>query len=182
MTARADLHAGVDGRWREALILGGLTALALSLRLVALTHWIDAPGDGVVYAKVADDWARSPYLPIHEIFSKWLPGYVALTGLFGILVPDPWISPRILNVILGTCSVPVFFLLVRTVYGPVVALFSALFLAVLPLHVALSATSMPDVSIVVEILAGTALLIRAAEGTKTRTLYLTSRWHRSCSR
>ncbi|HKX17731.1 MAG TPA: glycosyltransferase family 39 protein [bacterium] len=159
-------------RRREALILGGITALALLLRLVALTHWIDAPGDGVVYAKVADDWARSPYLPIHEIFYNWLPGYVALTGLFGILVPDPWLSTRILNVVLGTCCIPVFFFLVRNIYGPVVAVFSALFLAVLPLHVALSATSMPEVSIVVEILAGTALFIRAAGATKNQGLYL----------
>ena len=154
----------------EPLVIAALTLLALVLRLIALLYWTDAPGDGPIRAMLAYRWWMSHSIPTH---GGWPPGFKLLTGAFYPVVHDPVVSTRILNVILGTATVPVFYLFVRRVYNGMVALFSALLLAVFPLHIALSATSLSEPSALFEIVLGALLVMIAAETTRRQWLYLT---------
>lgn len=141
-------------------ILAILTFTAFVIRLLVIIYWMDAPGDGPVKAMYAYNWSQSPWF---ETSGIWLPGFLYLTGLFNIIVPNPLVSIRILNLILGTLTVPVFYLLVRKIFGYIPALFAAGVLSVLPLHVGLSASSMTDVSCLFEIILGMYCTIQATE-------------------
>jgi 4-amino-4-deoxy-L-arabinose transferase-like glycosyltransferase len=96
-----------------------------------------------------------------------------LGGLFSSLVDNPLFSCKILNLIIGTMTVPVFYLLIGRVYDDATAFFSALILAFLPLHIDLSAGSLTEASLLFEIIGGTlALLLAAQETTKKQYLYI----------
>ena len=146
-----------------------LTLTALVIRVLVLIYWVDVPGDGPTKAMYAYNWHKSPYIVTQGV---WLPGFLYLTGLFSFIVPNPLISIRILNLILGTLTIPMFYLLVRKVFGNLPALFAAGVLSLLPLHVGLSASSMTDVSFLLEIIAGIFFIIKATEMTSKRKAYL----------
>lgn len=153
----------------ESLFLICLVSVAFVLRLMGIIFYIDVPGDGPTRAIIAYNWFQSPYFSTH---GAWPPGFMYLAGIFHFLVGDPVVSTRILNLILGTLTVPFFYLLVRKVYGPSAAVFSALILVILPLHVALSATSLTEASFLFEMIAGMVFLIIASERIKGQMLYL----------
>lgn len=145
---------------RGAALLLALTFVAFVLRLLPVIAWQEVGGDGPTRAIWAYNWSRAPRLVLHGV---WLPGFMYVTGAFSFLVRDPAISLRVFNLVLGTLTIPVFYLLTRRLYGPSAALFSALILALLPLHVGLSATSLTEVSFVFEVLLGTLLFLKAGD-------------------
>lgn len=104
-------------------------------------------------------WSISPVFRPHVV---WLPGYIYLSGMFHTIVHDPLMSTRILNLILGTLSVPVFYLLIRRIFDDTSALIGAALLAVFPFHIKLSVTSLTEISFLFEIILGTFLIIKAA--------------------
>ncbi len=134
---------------------------ALVVRVVVLLWTVDAPGDGPSRALAAFHWAGSPSFPTWGV---WPPGFLLLSGCAEALVGDPRISARLLNVLLGSLTVPLLYLLARRLYGWSVAVASGAALALLPLHVELSASSLSEPAFVVELVAGTLLLIGAPEG------------------
>lgn len=68
-----------------------------------------------------------------------------LVGLVAFLVPDPRWAARVLSLTTGTVTVPVLASLAARIVGPGPALAAAALLAVLPIHVTLSASSLIDV-------------------------------------
>ncbi len=154
----------------KLLIFVLLPLAAFVIRLLAVLFWIDVPGDGPARAILAYNWSRSPYIVIHD--SGWLPGFTYQAGILSLIVRDPAVSTRVLNLAMGTFTLPVFYLLIRRVFGQSTALFSALVLVFFPLHIGLSASSLTEASFLFELVAGVALLIAAAENTRSRALYL----------
>ena len=134
-----------------------LMLAALLIRGVALMTTVDVPGDGPSRATIAYEWSQAPYL---AKAGGWPPGFMYLAGTFGYIVDDPSIASRILNVILGTLTVAVFYSLVAGIFGPTTALISAAALVMFPLHVHLSASSLTETSFLFEIVAGVELLRR----------------------
>lgn len=76
----------------------------------------------------------------------WLPLGEVLVGLVAFLVPDPRWAARALSLVTGTLTVPLLASLSARIVGPEPALAAAALLAVLPIHVTLSASSLIDVS------------------------------------
>jgi hypothetical protein len=146
-----------------------LTALAAFLRGGMLLSTIDTPGDGPVKALLAHEWASAPRLVLHGV---WLPGYLYLTGLVSYFLPM-WIALRLFNAIVGTATVPVIFMGVAQAFGPSTGLLAAALVAVLPLHVELSASSLSEASAIFELLLGMALLTMAARSHGRRRAVLT---------
>ena len=136
-----------------------LTILAALIRTAVLLATVDTPGDGPVRALAAYSWSQAPHLVRHGI---WLPGFLYLTGLVSYLFPV-WIAVRLLNVVVGAVTIPVFFVAVAPVFGPATAFLGAAWLAVFPLHVELSASSLTQVSAAFEMLLGMVFLRMAAQ-------------------
>lgn len=141
------------------VVVLSLTIIALVLRLAAFFLFREKGGDGPAHAILAYMWSISPSLRPHD---AWLPGYIYLTGAFNLIVGDPLISTRILNLFFGTLTVPVFFLMIRRIFGHIPALLSATLLAVFPLHIALSVTSLGAVSFLFEIITGMLFVLYAS--------------------
>jgi hypothetical protein len=136
-----------------------LTALAALLRGGMLLSTIDVPGDGPTKAWMAYNWATAPHVVLHGI---WPPGLLYLTGPVTYFLP-PWIALRPFNAIVGTATVPPFYITLARLFGPSTGLLAAAFIAVFPLHVELSASSLTEASAIVELLLGMTFLTMAAQ-------------------
>jgi hypothetical protein len=146
-----------------------LLVIAFLVRLAVLILTVDIPGDGPTHAMIGYGWSRSPYW---ASFGAWLPGFTYLAGAMTLVVNNPLVAPRLLNLILGSLTVPVFFALVQHIYGPAVALLSAALLVVLPLHVGLSVSSLTEVSYLFEIMAALLCVVRASQTKRTSSFDL----------
>jgi hypothetical protein len=93
-----------------------------------------------------------------------------LSGIFNLFLSNALFSTRILNVILGSLTIPFFYLLVSRVYEHKTALLSSGVLMLFPLHVALSGTSFTEVSVVFEVIAGIYFLIIGSEANGSRKI------------
>ncbi len=158
----------LDGKDKLRIFLC-LTISALVVRLVAFAVSVDDPGDGPLRAIMAYNWSKSPYI---STYGTWPPGFLYLTGVFSFIVDNPLFSIRILNLIIGTLTVPLFYILVSRVYNHTAALLSASILIFLPMHVGLSVGSLTELSFSSEIIAGMTLLIIALETNKNQLAYL----------
>lgn len=143
--------------WRGVAVC---TIVAAAYRLLLLGTRFDVPGDGPSRTANALAWAASPMVPL---CGAWPPGYSFVAGLFSLLVPAPLWSARILNVLLGTLSVPALYAVAARTWGRPGALASAAALAVFPLHAELAATSLTETSFVFALLLGWCLLLRTAQ-------------------
>jgi hypothetical protein len=132
------------------MALLGVCGAALIIRVITLLLTIDTQGDGPTRAMQAYQWSRHPQFIMG---GTWLPGFSYWAGLSALLIPNPLIAPRLVNLTLGTLTVPVFYVLVRRLYGSAAALLGSLTLAVLPLHVGLSVSSLSEPSFLFFVLA-----------------------------
>src|SRR5208282_4405786 len=128
---------------KHYVILTLVVFAAFAVRLAVIFFTIYTPSDGPGRSTKAYVWSQSPYFQTH---GNWLPGFMYLVGTFGFLFENPLLSSRLVNAVLGTLTVFVFYLLVRKVYDPVSALISASILAFFPLHIGLSASALTEVS------------------------------------
>lgn len=145
---------------KRYLSLALITLAGFGLRLYAFFQFMDIPGDGPTKAMYAYNWSQSPHLIWH---GGWLPGFEYLTGIFSFIVKDPLMSIRVLNLAVGVCTLPVFYLLVRRIYGHIPGLVSAALLAFLPVHVSMSVTSHTEATFIFEVLAGLLLFIKSTD-------------------
>jgi len=159
----------LSDRKYELVVLLLLLLAAFLPRLLGFVIFIDLPGEGPGLIIQAYNWAASPYFISYGVT---LPGYTYLAGLFSFLVNDPLLSSRILNLIIGTLTVPIFFLVIRRVFDRSAAIISASIFAFLPLHVGLSGSSLSDTSFLFAVLAGILLLLKATECAKRQVLSL----------
>lgn len=156
-TRSAGPHAGGRGWAGAGVVVCTVAAAAYRVLLLATTH--DVPGDGPSRAAIAMAWASAPELPT---CGAWPPGHVLLAGLFQMLLPGPW-SARVLNVVLGTMSVPLLYAVVARTWDRRVALLAAATLALLPLHAELAATSLTETAFTWTLLLAWWLLLRASQ-------------------
>jgi hypothetical protein len=153
----------------EAVIVTTLTLVALALGVVTIARTIDIPGDGPSHAMFAYQWASHPILETH---GNWLPGFSYLAGLGLMIHPDPLLVPRVYNLVVGTLTIPAFYLLIRQVHGGAAATIGAASLAVLPLHVGLAASSLTEASFLFYTIAGISCLTRAVASSPMRMIPL----------
>ena len=147
-----------------------LFMLSAVVRLLIILLLEEACGDGPYRMKYAYLWAKNPSI---QWYGVWPPGFMYLGGIFNLIFSNALYSTRILNVILGSLTIPFFYLLVSRVYAHRTALLSAGVLMLFPLHVALSGTSLTEVSFVFEAIAGIYFLIIGSESSGSRKfLYL----------
>jgi hypothetical protein len=85
---------------------------------------------------------------------------------------DPLLVPRVYNLIVGTLTIPAFYLLIRGLHGTAAAIISAVSLAVLPLHVGLSASSLTEASFLFCVIAATLCLTLATASSSVRVVPL----------
>ena len=131
----------------------------------------EAGGDGPIRAQYAYLWANNPSL---QVYGVWPPGFMYLSGMFNLLLSKTLISTRILNVIAGSLTIPFFYLLVSRLYERRTALLSAGLLMLFPFHIALSGTSLTEVSFVFEAIAGMYCLIIGSEADGPKKILLLS--------
>ncbi|MCX7630549.1 MAG: glycosyltransferase family 39 protein [Geminicoccaceae bacterium] len=122
-------------------LLWGLAFAAGMLRLAVALATVDVPGDGPTRAALGWQWLQEPRL-VRD--GSWLPFGEISVGLSALLVPDPKWAARVLSLVTGTATVPLFASLAACVFGPAVGLAAAAALAFLPIHVTLSASSLVD--------------------------------------
>src|SRR5215470_5073838 len=111
----------------ESLVLAMLCLVTLAVRLGLFLVSVDMPGDGPSRAAMSYSWSKSPYLVTH---GGWLPGFLYIAGIFNFFVSDPLLASRVLNLILGSATIPLYYLLVRRLYNRITALFASFLLAV----------------------------------------------------
>ena len=99
-------------------------------------------GDGPTRALQGYMWSADPFWVTH---GWWLPLHRYLSGIMNIVWYDPVSATRIMNLILGTLTIYVFYHLCRRLFDKWVGLLSACFVAFYPLHIALSVTSLTAV-------------------------------------
>ncbi|HXJ80473.1 MAG TPA: glycosyltransferase family 39 protein [Candidatus Methylomirabilis sp.] len=143
----------------ETLAVLGVSSAALVIRVITLLLTVDTEGDGPSRAMQAYAWSRHPQVIMSS--AGWLPGASCWAGIASLLVPDPLIGPRLMNLLLGTLTVPVFYGLIRRLYGVPAALIGSMTLAAMPLHVGLSVSSLSEPSFLFFILAALACLAAA---------------------
>ena len=142
-----------------AAVLAACTVVAAIYRLALATTFWDVPGDGPSRTAMALGWAASPEVPL---CGGWPPGFSFVVGTFSWLVPWPLWTACLMNVVLGTASVPLLHGIAARTYGAWAGLAAAAALAVFPLHAELSATSLTEVSFVFALLAAWRVLLGAA--------------------
>jgi len=134
---------------------------ALWIRILVFLLTIDVTGDGPAHALQAYEWSKHP----RWIWSGvWLPGINYWAGIASLFIPNPLIAPRLVNLTFGTLTVPVFYFLIRRLYGSNAALLSALMVAIVPLHVGLSVSSMTEPSFLFFVLAALLCLTYSVSG------------------
>lgn len=127
-----------------------ITTVAIALRVAVALLTIDIPGDGPARATWAYRWSQSPELISYGL---WPPGLTYLAGGLCMLIPNPRTAPRLLNIILGSASIPLLYAVSRRLFGTAVALTAAALLAVFPLHIGLSASSLTEAAFLCGMLA-----------------------------
>src|ERR1700741_5651238 len=98
---------------KKAFACLGFFILALIVRTVMMIFTIDVPGDGPTRASGAYAMFLAPRLITYGV---WLPGYSYLHSLFYLILENPAVTPRIVNVILGELTVPFFYLLIDRIF------------------------------------------------------------------
>ncbi|MGQ0647590.1 MAG: ArnT family glycosyltransferase [Gemmatimonadaceae bacterium] len=128
------------------LALATVTGLALRgwhLGDAGLTHF-----DEGVYAftglGVADPSQPSRFFPDQQKFSP--PVYFLLVALSNVLGVSPERSPFLVNVAMGTLTIPVLWVLTRRWFGPVAAAGTAWLVAMSEFHILMSRTALTDVT------------------------------------
>jgi hypothetical protein len=149
------------GKTHESLAIVMLFAGGLLVRLGLLLVSVELPGDGPSRAFLAYLWSKAP---VFVTFGGWLPSYLYIPGLFYFVVHDPLVSTRILNLILGSLTVPLYYFLIRKVYDRRVALLASLLLAVFPLHIGLSVSSLAEPSFLFSTITSMLLLTGIGQG------------------
>ena len=149
------------GTKQESLAIVVLFVGALLVRLGLLLVSVEIPGDGPSRAFLAYMWSKDP---VFVTYGGWLPSYLYIPGLFYFVVHDPLVSTRILNLILGSVTIPLYYFLIRRVYDRRVALLASLLLGVFPLHIGLSVSSLADISFLFATITSMLLLTGIGQG------------------
>ncbi|MBN1681720.1 MAG: glycosyltransferase family 39 protein [Anaerolineae bacterium] len=153
--------------WRGVLIVAGIMALALLVRVWALNTLVHVFVDELNFATTLQGFWRQDdvgllvpmtgVVAFPKLFVYWQAQTVALMGrnLAGL---------RLASAILGTLTIPALYLLARTLYDRPTALIAAALLAVFPPHIHFSRLGLNNIA---DPLFGTLALAFAARGLRS---------------
>jgi len=127
-----------------------LTVLGLCARLPFLFLTLNASTDAWARYQIALDWLRHPAQVPSQV---WLPMHFWLLGAALSFHPSELLA-RLFTLLLGACSVPLFWALVRRAFDSRVALYSALVFSCFGMHIAYSVTTGSEVPTVFFVVAG----------------------------
>ena len=153
----------------DAIAIVVLTTVALIVGAITVALTIDITGDGPSHAIIAYSWSNHPAIETH---GYWLPGFAYMAGLCLMVMHNPLLTPRLYNLCLSTLTIPVFYALVRKLYGSSKALLSTVALVALPLRIGLGASSLTEPSFLFFMIAALLCLTVATEGTRVRIIPL----------
>jgi uncharacterized membrane protein len=149
----------------EAAVVAILTLVAFGLGVITIARTVDTSGDDPTRAMGAYLWSLHPHI---ETYGVWLPAYQYTMGICLRLVRDPMLVPRVINLIAGALTIPAFYLLIREIYGNGIAMLSAAVLAILPLHVGLSASELTEAGFLFYMVASILFLTRTVASSSIR--------------
>jgi hypothetical protein len=149
----------------EAAVVAILTLVAFGLGAITIARTVDTPGDGPTRAMGAYLWSLHPHI---ETYGVWLPAYQYMMGICLRFVRDPMLVPRVVNLIAGALTIPALYLLICEIYGNGVAILSAAMLAILPLHVGLSASELTEAGFLFYMVASILFLTRTVASSTVR--------------
>lgn len=147
----------------------GLASVALIAGAITIYLTIDVQGDGPTRANWAYLWSRHPAI---ETYGYWLPGFTYFAGLCVMVIHHALLAPRLYNLGLGTITIAAFYSLVRKLYGSPAALLSTAALAVLPLRIGLSDSSLTETSFLFFVIAALLCTTIATEDEVVRVIAL----------
>ncbi len=154
----------------SSTLLISLGVIAFLIRLLAFAISEDKGGDGAARLLWTYAWSKSPHFITHHV---WLPGWVYFTGVINLLIDNPIISCRVTNVLLGSLTIPTFYICILKVYCHKIAIISAIILTFLPLHIALSVSSLTEIYFLFTTIAGILFFLMALESDGSiRVFYL----------
>ena len=142
----------------DAIAVGLLSLATLIVGVVTIAATYDKPGDGPNHALMAYAWSRHPWLITN---GDWLPGFTYLAGLCMMVLPHPATTARLYNLALSTASIAAYYALVRGVFDQRVAILSTIALAMMPMRIALGASSLTEAGLLFFTVAGCLLILRA---------------------
>lgn len=159
--ARGSAPIGVLEVVLLALAVGaGLALRSWHLGDVGLTHF-----DEGVYAftglGTADPSQARRFFPDQQKFSP--PVYFSLVALANLMGLQPERSPFIVNVLMGTLTIPVVWALTRRWFGPVAAAATAWLVALSEFHVLMSRSALTDVTFALAFLVALGAVLSALE-------------------
>ena len=130
-------------------LLAFLWIIALVSRVVAAFLLPNAEQDGYSYAETIEyltNQFETAQFHVHDLYGFWLPAFQFGSALINLLVHQPLIAGKVVNVLSGATSVVLVFLITRMVTGSLS--FSLLAFGLIlfsPLHMLYSASCMTDV-------------------------------------
>lgn len=110
---------------KQYLLLFAITLIALALRFYKLGEW-SFWGDEMITLRRAENVFN------YEI-SRWSISNILIHITLNLLGTSEW-SARLMPALIGVVSIPILYFPVRKLFGPIVALFTGLLLAVSPWH------------------------------------------------
>lgn len=119
---------------RERLQIVGLFSIVLIVRILAFLFSKNEAYDCVDRIIIAQEWVNHPFFMADARLVQQhlvMPIYLIGIGIWN----DPLITPRVINLIIGSLTAFPFFLLVRLVFDKRTAIYSTLFFSFFTLHV-----------------------------------------------
>jgi Dolichyl-phosphate-mannose-protein mannosyltransferase len=153
----------------DAIVIGVLTAAAFVVGIAVMIMTVDCPGDGPTHAISAYEWAQHPGIETH---GWWLPGFDYIVGLAFMLLRRPLLTPRLCNLVLSNLTIPLFYALVKKVYGSPTALLSTIAFAAFPLRIGLGASSLTEAIFLFYAIGGLLFLMTSVENGHLNVIYL----------
>jgi hypothetical protein len=126
------------GHWinKESVQILGLFLLVLTVRVIAFLFSKNHAYDSVDRIILAQKWLERPFLMTDASLTQQhtvMPIY--LIGIAMGIWNDPLITPRLVNLVIGSLTTIPFFLLVKSIFDRRTAIYSTLFFSFFTLHV-----------------------------------------------
>jgi len=146
-----------------------LTVAAFIIGIVVIMRTIICPGDGPAHAINAYQWAQHPRIETH---GWWLPGFDYTVGIAFFASHRLVLTPRLCNLVLDTLTIPMFYALVRKLYGSQTALLSSVAFVAFPLRIGLGSSSLTEAIFLFYVVGGLLFLVISVENGRVVNLLI----------
>ena len=147
-----------------------LIAVGAIIRIVSYCFSANSGGDAAAHLSFAGEWLQHVHPKV--MFGSYPPGHFWLIGLSSLVIRNISTAGRVLSLVLGIASLPVFLKLARALYGDSAALLSLAIFCLYSIHIAYSTTSSAEVSYLFFTLLGIAYFFSYFETGSAKLWYL----------